>query len=248
MKIVINLALAFITCGVSWAQSGFSGTVSSNRGFTITFQSKLEPSKPDLVVHGASGVTHLEKAKSGMRRFATNTKTHEYFGYDMEVEPINERAGTYRVIFSALTLTPEDLKLPDPANWRMLPAPIFPPPQILSTADTIALDLFENPATGQKIVDYIRLKRDNCDGESAGPGQIPCLNGLVQDARRSLEEQLTKMENTRDPSTVNSIKASQRDWEGYRNDACAMLANEAKRLQCELKLTRSRTHDLGVIY
>jgi len=247
MKTIASLALILFTCGVSWAQSGFSGSASSTAGVTITFESKLEPSKPAMPFLGASGITGLGKNRpAGMRRYSTNIKTHEYFGYDMTVEPVDAQAGTYRVTFSALTLTPEELKWPDPESWRMLPAPVFPPPQVISTADTIALDLFENPATGQKIVDYIHLKRDNCDAENGS--QLSCLTGLVQDAQRSLEDKLKQMESTRETATVESIRASQQAWESYRDDACANLASEAKRLQCELKLTRSRIHDLGTIY
>jgi uncharacterized protein YecT (DUF1311 family) len=248
MKTTISLALAIITCGICSAQSGSYGSVSSNWGFTITFESKLEPAKPDLAIPGESGIRHLDEINPGMKRFLTNTKTHEYFGYDMKAEPIREHAGTYRVTFSDLTLAPQDLKLPDPGSWRRLPAPLFPPPQIVSTADTIALDLFENPSTGQKIVDYIRLKRDNCDEESAGPGQIACLTSLVDDAQRSLADRLSHLESTRDRATVTSIKESQQTWEKYRDDACMNLPNEVKRLQCQLKLTRSHTHDLSSIY
>ena len=242
-----SLALMFMTCGVCWSQSGFSGTVmNSNFGVTIEVESKLEPSKPEMAIPGKTGLSHLEGAKPGMRRFSTNTTTHEYSGYDMRIEAI-EKNGTYRVTFSALTLKPEDLKLPEPGTWRMVPPPLFPPSQIVSLADTIAVDVFESPATGQKIVDYIRFKRDNCEQEGAGSSQIDCLNGLVQDARRSLTEKLTQMENTRDPVAATSIKESQQTWEAYRNAACANLTSEVKRLQCELKLTRSRAHDLDAM-
>jgi uncharacterized protein YecT (DUF1311 family) len=218
-------------------------------GVTITYKSKLEPPTPDSGFPGPSGIRILGTGKpEGMIRYLANNKTHEYFGYEMKVEPVNEHAGTYRVTFGALRLTPEQLNLPDPQNWHMLPAPAFPAPQTVTTADTIALDLFENPSTGQKIVDYLRLKRDNCDAESGGPGQISCLNGLVQDAQNSLEEKMKQMEANRDAAVASSIRESQQAWEKYRDAACANLTSETSRLQCELKLTRSRTHDLGVIY
>jgi uncharacterized protein YecT (DUF1311 family) len=249
MKVITSLTLALLICGAAWGQSGYSGSVGTVAGVNITFQSKLEPPTPDSSFPGSSGIKVLGKDKpEGMIRYSMNKKTHEYFGYNMKVEPVDEHAGTYRVTFSALSSSPEDLRLPDPQSWHMLPPPAFPAPQTVSTADTIALDLFENPATGQKIVDYIRLKRDNCDGESAGSGQVSCLNELVQDARRSLEEKLAKVENSRDAAMASSIRQSQQAWERYRDVTCANLASEASRLQCELKLIRSRTRELGVLY
>jgi uncharacterized protein YecT (DUF1311 family) len=249
MKATTSLVLALLTCGVCWAQSGHTGSVGVISGVTITFKSKLEPPTPDSGFSGPSGIRILGTGKpEGMIRYLANNKTHEYFGYDMKVEPVDEHAGTYRVIFGPLTLRAEQLNLPDPQNWHMLPAPAFPAPQTITTADTIALDLFENPSTGQKIVDYLRLKRDNCDAESAGPGQVSCLNGLVQEAQRLLEEKMTQMEKTRDTGTAAAIRGSQGAWEKYRDAACGNLGTEVSRLQCELKLMRSRTHDLGVIY
>lgn len=248
MKTLGSLALVLMTCGVAWAQTGFSGSFGTVAGVTITFESKLEPAKPEMRALGISGVKSLCCKPDGMRRYSTDSRTHEYFGYDMRVEVVDESAGTYRVTFSALTLLPEDVDVADPGSWHRLPPPLFPAPQIVSTADTMAVDLFENPTTGQKIVDYIRLKGNHCDGSTAGTNQITCLSNLVQNARRELQERLSQMEGDHDAATVVAIKESQQSWEKYRESACANLENESKRLQCELKLTQSRIHDLQTIY
>ncbi|MDQ2710961.1 MAG: DUF1311 domain-containing protein [Acidobacteriota bacterium] len=249
MKVTTSLIVALIASGVSWAQSDMSGSISGpNWRLTIAFESRLEPPKPQVMSFGMSGVTTLDKSQPGMRRYTATTETHEYFGYDMKLEPVDRQTGTFRVTFSALTLTPEDLKLPDPGSWHMIPAPLFPPPQIVSTADTIAVDLFEDPATLQKVVDYVHFRRNNCDAENAGSDQIACLDGVVRDARRSLGQKIKDMESKRDSATVSGIKESQRIWEAYRSAACANLSTELKSLQCELKLTRSRIHDLDVMY
>ncbi len=129
----------------------------------------------------------------------------------------------------------------------MLPAPISPSPEIVGSADTIAVTLFENPTTGQKIVDYLRIKRDNCDSQT-GPGHVPCLVGLVRDARRSLSEKLSQLASNGDAAAALALKDSQEAWEKYREQACATFKDEAKRLQCELTLLRNRTRELGEIY
>jgi hypothetical protein len=214
----------------------------------ITVESRLEPPKPDLSADdlpAESGVKWLGKNKAsggvGMIRYSKNTNTHEYFGYEVLADPIPQM-GTYRVTFSALTF--EDLGV-SPSGWRMLPAPIFPSPQIVGSADTIALNLFESPATGQRIVDYLRIRRDNCETQT-GPGRVACLNGLVADARRSLTEKLTYLEGG-DGVLALSVKDSQEAWEKYREQACETL-DEAKRLHCELTLLRDRTRELAEIY
>jgi uncharacterized protein YecT (DUF1311 family) len=178
-----------------------------------------------------------------MIRYSKNEKTHEYFGYEVVAEPIPQ-AGTYRVTFSALTF--EDLAV-SPSGWRMLPAPISPSPEIVGSADTIAVTLFENPTTGQKIVDYLRIKRDNCDSQT-GSAHVTCLGGLIREARRSLSEKLSRLASNSDATVVLAIKDSQEAWEKYREQACATFKDEAKRLQCELTLLRNRTRELGEIY
>jgi len=249
MKLTISLAFALVASQLCRGQGGWTTSVGSDSGVMITVESRLEPSKPDLAADDLpeeSGVKWLKTKAAGavgIMRYSRNTKKHEYFGYEAVAEPILQ-AGTYRVTFSALTF--EDLAV-SPSGWRMLPAPIFPSPQIAGSADTIALDLFENPATGQKIVDYLRIKRDNCDSQT-GQGHVPCLLGLVRDARRSLSEKLSQLENNNDAAVVLAVKNSQEAWEKYREQACANLKDDAKRLQCELTLLRSRTRELAEIY
>ena len=168
-----------------------------------------------------------------MIRYSKDTQKHEYFGYEVLADPIPQ-TGMYRVTFSALTF--EDLGVGH-SEWRMLPAPFFPPPQIVGSADTIAVNVFESPVTGQKIVDYLRIRRDNCDSQT-GPGHVACLNGLITDARRSLTERLKQFEGG-DAGQALAVKDSQEAWEKYREQACAGLKDEAKRLQCELTLLRN---------
>jgi uncharacterized protein YecT (DUF1311 family) len=249
MKLTISFAFALFAAQVCRAQGGWSGSVGNDSGVTITVESKLEPPKPDLAADDLpeeSGVKWLKTKAGGsvgMIRYSKNVKTHEYFGYEVVAEPIPQ-AGSYRVTFSALTF--EDLGVSS-SGWRLLPVPISPSPEIAGSADTIAVTLFENPATGQKMVDYLRIKRDNCDSQS-GPAHVACLAGLVRDARRSLSEKLSRLASNGDAAAALALKDSQEAWEKYREQACANFKDEAKRLQCELTLLRNRTRELGEIY
>ena len=238
MKFTSSLALMLLSSSLSWGQQGFSGTVGGRSGIRVHMESQVEPPKPELpsIYQMGTGSNHDK-----FYRYTANTKSHEYFGYEMRVEPASQ-PGMYRVVFSALAQTAKDLSLPDPPSWTMLPAPTFPAPEIVSASDTIAMELYFNPSTGQKIVDYLRVNRESCDG------QISCWKEATAEAAQLLSVKLRQMESKGDAATVAALKESQPAWEKYRDAACANIADESKRLQCELKLSQSRLHDLGEIY
>jgi uncharacterized protein YecT (DUF1311 family) len=245
----ISLVLLSLSATAVWAQSGFSGTASS-RDLTVFVQSKLEPPKPDTISF-TTGINSLPRnGPLGMRRFLYDRSQHEYAGYDMAAEWLAD-SGEYRVTFRALSATPEDLHLPDsPSLWRMIPPPAFPVPQRVHPGDTIVLDFFENPSTGQKIVDYLRLERTktSCEGEGASEAQISCLSSLLTEAKRSLARKIEAIENNSNKSASGSLPQSQQSWERYRDDTCRTLSDRAKQLDCELKLTRNRISELNALY
>lgn len=245
MRIVASFSLLCMLCAAAWGQSGFSGSMSSGTDVEIFFQSKLEPPAPPALGL-TDGVAPLPGRARGMRRYSANTKTHEYFGYDIHVDPIDPHAGVYRVTFSALSLTPFEMNLADSANWRSLPPPAFPAPQIINIGDIIAVTLFENPTTSQKVMDYIRITRHNCDAES-GHSQVACLNGLIEEEQKTLSAKMANVASKRGGFAAAPIQDSQPLWEKYRDAACGG-GSEAKRLQCKLELTRERTHDIGNVY
>jgi uncharacterized protein YecT (DUF1311 family) len=243
MRTIVSIALLVAVQGVVRGQTGFSWSGGAVLDLTVSVESKTEPPEPDILT-GSEGVYFLGKGgPQGIRRFITNTKTHEYAGYDMKLEAI--KPGQYRATFGALSLTAKDLNLSDPTAWRISPAPIFPPPQTVTTADTIVLDVMENPTTGQKIVDYIRLQHRNCDSAGGGPAQLACLTSIVEDARRELQDKLNQLERIRTGAAAQSIILSQQSWTRYKDDACSTLETAVKRVNCEITLTRSRIHDLG---
>jgi hypothetical protein len=90
----------------------------------------------------------------------------------MFIDPL-EPANTYRVAFRPLSIGPEKMHLDEPIGWTLLPIPGYPAPQTVHGGDTIALDLFTNPATGQKIVDYIRIE--------ARSSRVPAVSAPARD-------------------------------------------------------------------
>lgn len=144
MKTIASIVLALVTCASCWAQYGFGGGFDTPDGYTIRLESKLEPPQPDLrkafsFSPGVTGLRRTRQLAGGIRRYSLSKTTHEYFGYDLYVAIVDTHAGKYRLTFGALDLTPEDLDVPDPGSWHILPPPTFPEPQLVSTSDTVAV-------------------------------------------------------------------------------------------------------------
>jgi hypothetical protein len=93
-----------------------------------------------------------------IHRYTVDGSTHEYFGYDLVVEP-GGAPGRYSVRIEPLSLAARDLKLGSHAYASTpLLLPRYPPAQTIESGDTIALDLLASPDGRQKIVDYIQIE------------------------------------------------------------------------------------------
>ncbi len=74
----------------------------------------------------------------------------------------------------------------NPAEWKTLPLPVYPAPQVVHTRDSISVDLWVNPDTGQKLVDYISFQPPQGFLISAGPitrtvPTVPTVSGVARD-------------------------------------------------------------------
>ncbi|HET8546980.1 MAG TPA: hypothetical protein VFL57_03210 [Bryobacteraceae bacterium] len=148
----ISLILALLAANAAAADL-MSGTATVN-GAQLSYKTVLEPPTPGLSRVGGGTLTDKNVIKRHLCDFAEKT----YFGYDFTMEP--QPDGRVRVTFGPLTITPEKMEqiFSNVKGWRMLALPQAPATQVLRPGDTIALDLFVNPATGQKIVDYITVQ------------------------------------------------------------------------------------------
>jgi len=112
-----------------------------------------------LSITGQTDVMHTD-AKAGrpdiFHRFLTDPTSKTYWGYDVEVEPMNE-PGSARLRFKPFSLRADQLaKEYHAAEFRALPTPQFPV-ESFQSGQTIAVDVLMNPATGQRVVDYIEV-------------------------------------------------------------------------------------------
>ena len=133
--------------------AGFINGVSANISMVA------EPPDYKLQFTSTGVFTHDGKTYS---RVVADDKGLVYFGYDVMTETV---AGTdrIRVTIGPLSLTANSLNSlfsnsndhTDYGGLRFLVLPKYPPPQIIESGDTIALDLLVSADGKQKAVDYI---------------------------------------------------------------------------------------------
>ena len=160
-------ALASAVMGVcAFGQPGLLGSAAtySKDGwkFSVSYVIKppLAPGQHSSI-QGQTDVMHTEAdPKAGtpviFHRFLTDPVSKSYWGYDVVVEPSGQGdSATLR--FRPFSLHADQL---DPryhaADFRALPLPQFPA-ETFASGQTIALDVLANPATGQKVIDYVQV-------------------------------------------------------------------------------------------
>jgi hypothetical protein len=149
---LISALLLFQFTAVAAGHLG-SGWANSN-GVTISYETRLEPPTPPISKFCSGTLTENNVIKRHLCDFAQK----RYFGYDLTMEAVGD--GGFRLAFSPLTITPQKMEeiFRDTKGWTQLPLPQNPVTQILRSGETLALDLFVNPSTGQKIVEYIKIQ------------------------------------------------------------------------------------------
>ena len=198
-RIRFVLVLAIAACAASLAQSGFrimGGSSTGNNG-GFTWETRLEPASPPLVDGISGGVSGGNPTH---HRYMTDRARRIYFGYDIRIEPGTE-SNTYQVAFLPLGIGADKIEPHDPAGWTLLPLAVYPAPQTVHGGDTIALDLFSNSATGQKIVDYIRIGNKPREVVYADSG--PARDFSVTDAELRLMEPKISVNGNPLPATAH---------------------------------------------
>jgi len=151
MKLVSLILFSLSACGAQL----MSGGASSN-GVWVNYETRLEPGSPPIRKHGGGTVTE----KNAIKRHLCNFENNTYFGYDLMMEPLTD--GRYRYRFAPLTITPQKMSeiFNKVSNWIPLPLPGGPVTMEARAGETVALDLFVNASTGQKVTDYLTIKGD----------------------------------------------------------------------------------------
>jgi len=108
---------------------------------------------------------------------------------------VEQRApGTFMMTFGQLGVTPleiafdSSLEFPQDQNdtpsgttqaWTKLQLPVLPQPQAIRSADTVSVDLFVDPVTGEKLVDDIRIVPPH--SAAAGVPPVPTVSGVPRE-------------------------------------------------------------------
>ncbi len=128
------------------------------KGLSIRFSPRVEPDVNDASNQLGGTVIDLRGGVVG-QRFINDPVHKRSFGYDVRLEPApNGNSAQIRI---------EPLHAAEHAvqsGWSQFGLPVglpkYPVIPDLRVGDTVVLDLLINPATGQKIVDYLTLVRD----------------------------------------------------------------------------------------
>ncbi|MBI4907654.1 MAG: hypothetical protein HY820_28785 [Acidobacteria bacterium] len=167
------LILFLLPCAAlaQWAGKG------SVNGVSFRYETKLEPAAPSISsVCGGLLVEHHSVAKRHLCDFASG----RFYGYDLSFDPMG--ADTYKLKLAALSMTARQMEelFANKGGWSHVPFAHPPAAQMVRPGDTVAMDLFVNPATGQKIVEYITVLRDErmrAEAKKAGPLVIHMQDG-----------------------------------------------------------------------
>jgi hypothetical protein len=151
MRQIKTAAIMILAATAVMAQESYLsvGGGPSWKGMQIRFVTKIEPPGSELpggVITGSGRAHHI-----------INDPAHKRsFGYDVTLEP-DEDGKSARIRIEPWN--PATSKIGFDPGWTFLELPKYPVIPDVKVGDTVALDLLINAATGQKMVDYLTLRR-----------------------------------------------------------------------------------------
>lgn len=139
------------------------GVVSQSKKFGFYWESRLEPSTPPLDFGSVFGVaTSNAQEPETILRVEADRSQRIFFGYKARVEVLAE-PNTYSITFGQIDRqTALGLLFPrekEADGWTQIATPGWGLGTLgIHGGDVITMDLLKNPATGQKVVDYITVQ------------------------------------------------------------------------------------------
>ena len=150
--------------------------VFESNGIAVQMTARMEPGS--VTVRSAVKTTRVA---GRYHRMVLDPSQRRYFGYDLLVEP-KDRSGVFQIRIEPFSLSPTEIsgmlmapemQMPD-ASWTLIPLLKYPVVPDVRVGDTVAVDLLENLATGQKVVDYLTFKSPN----RSSPAELSPLRDL----------------------------------------------------------------------
>ena len=172
---------------VARAQEGFAQATLENGasiGFALLRTGTSGPAGP-------LGEAALPRSNT-VSRVLFDRETGAYFGYRVEVER-RDGARPFRVAFKALDRTAVERELKQRGDCPGCPAPTplgtgpqFPQAQQLAEGEALTLELLTNPATGERILDVVKLSARPLQGEVMRAAAARALEGQQAVKRASV--------------------------------------------------------------
>ena len=148
-------AFVFLLVIAATAPAAAQVSVSMHSGIEVQMTARIEPGS----VRVPSGVRAVNVGR--FHRVVQDRSQRRYFAYDVLVEPKNgSQAWQVRIEPFSLSATELAEMGVDP-SWTYVPLLKYPLVPDVRAGDSVAIDLLENPTTGQKVVDYFVFKRSN---------------------------------------------------------------------------------------
>jgi len=122
-------------------------------GLIIRFQAKVEPEGTGQA-RLSGGVA---PTSDGTHRTISDPAHKRKLGYDLRAELLGD-GQTLRITLGPLTKASQL----EP-GWTWIAPPSFPVVPMMRAGNTAAIDLLVNPATGQKVVEYLSVERADLD-------------------------------------------------------------------------------------
>ncbi len=159
-----TVAIMFWAPGLLLAQWSGNGAVN---GVVFRYETKLEPGQPPIArVRNGLMVDQAKVAK----RYLCDYGTSRCYGYDLSFEPAGGDAYKMKLLPLSLTAQEEAPLFKQQSNWTNVPFERAPAVQLVRLGDTVAMDLFVHPSTGQKVVEYLTLLHDHRARAETRPG------------------------------------------------------------------------------
>lgn len=155
--------------GITVAHTTDYGSVNEDNSFSA-YGYGANSSRNDLITHQSF----------------INKTNKTYTGYDLQVIP-QEDLTKFKVLIKPLSVPPKVKNLNIKEDFKFITLPKYPNEILIDDGDIITLDIFENPKTKEKIIDYVLVTRSKSTGPRFASKYIP-KDFTIDDVELSFEK------------------------------------------------------------
>ncbi|CAN5241251.1 hypothetical protein BH20ACI1_BH20ACI1_02530 [soil metagenome] len=152
-KILVKMFLIGIFAAMSAVFSNAQeGATTFKDGYTVAVKTEKRPSDNNR----SSDYIRTVETSSGyaINRLIIDETNKIYYGYDYKVIR-EDKTNKFRISFAPLSVNPKTLFNTEGFTAKTLPA--YPADIVVEDGDSVTLDILENPQTGAKVSDIIKV-------------------------------------------------------------------------------------------